>query len=48
MLVMRLLEQLQQKLDKLLLDLSTLISDKHFDHRADAQQLVSNYVLAEQ
>ncbi len=40
--------QLLQQLDKLLLDFSTLISDKHFDHRADAQQLVSNYVLAEQ
>ena len=42
------LDQLLQQLDKLLLDVSTLISDKHFDHRADAQQLVSNYVLAEQ
>ena len=42
------MDQLLQQLDKLLLDFSTLISDKHFDHRADAQQLVSNYVLAEQ
>ena len=32
---------LMNELDKLLLDFNTLISDKHFDHRADAQQLVA-------
>ncbi|MEM8563172.1 MAG: circularly permuted type 2 ATP-grasp protein [Pseudomonadota bacterium] len=42
------LNQLLQQLEKLLHDFSTLISDKHFDHRADAQQLVSSFVLAEQ
>ena len=42
------MDQMLQQLDKLLLDFSTLISDKHFDHRAEAQQLIGNYVLAEQ
>jgi len=34
------LEQLLLQLDKLLLDFNTLISDKHFDHRIDSQQLL--------
>ncbi len=42
------LDQLLQQLDKLLQDFSTLISDKHFDHRADSQQLVTTFVLGEQ
>jgi hypothetical protein len=33
--------ELLKELDKLLLDFNTLISDKHFDHRTDAQQLLA-------
>jgi uncharacterized circularly permuted ATP-grasp superfamily protein/uncharacterized alpha-E superfamily protein len=35
------MEELLAELDKLLLDFNTLISDKHFDHRTDAQQLLA-------
>jgi uncharacterized alpha-E superfamily protein len=38
------LNELLAALDKLLLDFNTLISDKHFDHRTDAQQqLVTSF-----
>ena len=33
--------ELLKELDRLLLDFNTLISDKHFDHRTDAQQLLA-------
>ncbi|MBP6683387.1 MAG: alpha-E domain-containing protein, partial [Halioglobus sp.] len=35
------MEELLAELDRLLLDFNTLISDKHFDHRTDAQQLLA-------
>lgn len=35
------MEALLTDLDKLLQDFNTMISDKHFDHRADAQQLLA-------
>jgi uncharacterized circularly permuted ATP-grasp superfamily protein/uncharacterized alpha-E superfamily protein len=35
------MEELLTDLDKLLLDFNTLISDKHFDHRTDTQQLLA-------
>ena len=35
------LNDLLKELDKLLLSFNTLISDKHFDHRTDAQQLIA-------
>jgi uncharacterized alpha-E superfamily protein len=34
------MEIMLKELDKLLLNFNTLISDKHFDHRTDAQQLL--------
>ena len=35
------MQTLLKELDRLLLDFNTLISDKHFDHRTDAQQLLA-------
>jgi uncharacterized alpha-E superfamily protein len=35
------MQELLKELDRLLLDFNTLISDKHFDHRTDAQQLLA-------
>ena len=37
------LDQLLQQLDKLLKDFNRFISDKHFDHRTDVQQLVTTF-----
>ena len=37
------LDRLLQQLDQLLQDFNSLVSDKHFDHRVDAQQLVTTY-----
>jgi uncharacterized alpha-E superfamily protein len=35
------MQELLKELDRLLLDFNTLLSDKHFDHRTDAQQLLA-------
>lgn len=37
------MEQLLQQLEKLLQEFNRVISDKHFDHRTDAQQLVTSF-----
>ena len=37
------LDRLLQQLDELLQDFNSLVSDKHFDHRVDAQQLVTTF-----
>lgn len=37
------LDQLLQQLEKLLQEFNRFISDKHFDHRADPQQLVTSF-----
>jgi uncharacterized alpha-E superfamily protein len=37
------LKNLLLQLEKLLKDFNRLISDKHFDHRTDTQQLVSSF-----
>jgi uncharacterized alpha-E superfamily protein len=37
------MDQLLQKLEALLKDFNRIISDKHFDHRTDAQQLVTGF-----
>ena len=37
------LDRLLEQLNKLLLDFNSLVSDKHFDHRVDAQQLVTTF-----
>ena len=37
------MDQILGQLDKLLQDFSRVISDKHFDHRTDAQQLVTSF-----
>ena len=37
------MDNLLQQLDKLLKDFNRFISDKHFDHRTDPQQLVSTF-----
>jgi uncharacterized circularly permuted ATP-grasp superfamily protein/uncharacterized alpha-E superfamily protein len=37
------LDRLLKQLEELLLDFNSLVSDKHFDHRADAQQLVTTF-----
>jgi uncharacterized circularly permuted ATP-grasp superfamily protein/uncharacterized alpha-E superfamily protein len=41
------MDRLLVQLEKLLLDFNSLISDKHFDHRAAAQQLVDTFWGAE-
>jgi ElaB/YqjD/DUF883 family membrane-anchored ribosome-binding protein len=37
------MDKLLDQLEQLLLDFNSLISDKHFDHRADAHQLVETF-----
>lgn len=37
------MDQLLQQLEKLLQDFNRIISDKHFEHRTDAQQLVTSF-----
>jgi hypothetical protein len=37
------LSNLLRQLEKLLGDFNRVISDKHFDHRIDAQQLVTTF-----
>ena len=37
------MEQLLLQLEKLLQEFNRIISDKHFDHRSDAQQLVTSF-----
>ena len=37
------LDRLLQQLEELLQDFNSLVSDKHFDHRVDAQQLVTTF-----
>ena len=38
------MDALLTQLDELLVDFNTLISDKHFDHRTDTQQLLATIV----
>ncbi len=37
------MDQLLLQLETLLKDFNQIISDKHFDHRTDAQQLVTGF-----